>query len=109
MRLHTVIWAGFVAVLSATAAAAPEEIRVVEPGTLSTERYEIMTRLWVDSWRSAFQVPTHSDQAAAIAELKAEAARRGADAITNLACLVDRDPIFSGPHFCYALGIRVKK
>jgi hypothetical protein len=97
------------AALSPTAGAAPEEVGIVDPSTLTSERYEIVTRLWVDSWRSAFQVPTHGDQAAAIAELKSEAARRGANAITNVACLVDRDPLFSGPHFCYALAIKLKK
>ena len=45
----------------------------------------------------------------AVAALKAEAAKRGANALTNLACLVDDAP-FPGtkPHFCYALAIRVR-
>ena len=97
------------AALTSVAVAAPEEIRIYEPGILTRDRYEIVTRLWVESWRSAFHVPSHADQPAAIAGLKAEAARLGANALTNVACLADDSPLWgSGPHFCYALAIKVK-
>lgn len=92
-----------------TVGAAPEEIRIYEPGTLTRDHYDIVTRLWVESWGSAIHIRGHSDQTAAIAELKAEAARVGANALTNVACLVDNSPLWgSGPHFCYALAIKVK-
>ena len=97
------------AVLTAGAGAASEDVRIYEPGNLTRDRYDIVTRLWVESWRSPFQVPGHTDRAAAIAELKTEAARLGANALTNVACLVDDSPLWgSGTHFCYALAIRVK-
>lgn len=96
------------AVAPSVTTAAPEDIRIVEPGILTGDRYEVVGRLWVDSWRSAFQVPTHDDRAAAVAELRAEAERRGANALTNVTCLVDGKPLLSSPHFCYALAIRVK-
>lgn len=91
------------------AGAVSDEIRVYDPGILARDRYQIVARLWVESWRSAFQIPTHADQTAAIAALKAEAVRRGANALTNVACLSDDKPFWgSRPHFCYALAIRVK-
>ena len=94
---------------TSVAVAAPEEIKIYEPGILTRDRYEIVTRLWVESWRSAFHVPSHADRPAAIAGLKAEAARLGANALTNVACLADDSPLWgSGPHFCYALAIKVK-
>lgn len=97
------------AALTSVAVAAPEEIKIYEPGILTRDRYEIVTRLWVESWRSAFHVPSHADRPAAIAGLKAEAARLGANALTNVACLADDSPLWgSGPHFCYALAIKVK-
>ncbi len=96
------------AALASVAIAAPEDVRIIESGYLTGDRYEIVSRLWVESWRSAFQVPGHADQAAAISELRAEAARLGATALTNLTCLVDDKPLWTGPHFCYALAIRVK-
>lgn len=97
------------AALTSVAVAAPEEIKIYEPGILTRDRYEIVTRLWVESWRSAFHVPSHADQPAAIAGLRAEAARLRANALTNVACLADDSPLWgSGPHFCYALAIKVK-
>lgn len=95
--------------LTSAAGAASEGIRVYEPGTLTRDRYEVVKRLWVESWRSAFHIPGHADQTAAIATMKDEAMRRGANALTNVACLVDDKPLWgAGPHFCYALAIRVK-
>ena len=95
--------------MSSMAMAAPDEVRIYEPGMLARDRYEIVTRVWVGSWRSAFHIPTHAERADAVAALKAEAAKRGANALTNLACLVDDAP-FPGtkPHFCYSLAIRVR-
>jgi hypothetical protein len=96
-------------VLVSAANAAPEDIRVYEPGTLTRDRYEIVKRLWVESWRSAISIPGYGDQAAAIAAMKHEAMRRGANALTNVACLVDDKPWWgTDGHFCYALAIRVK-
>lgn len=97
------------AVLSSAATAASDEIRVYDPGTLTRDRYEVVERLWVNSWRSAVYIPGHADQTAAIAAMKDEALRRGANALTNVACLAEDKPLWgSGPHFCYALAIRVK-
>lgn len=95
--------------LTTTAVAAPDEVRVYEPGTLTSDRYQIVARLWVESWRSAFQVPTHAARAEAVEALKAAAVQRGANALTNLSCLADDAPLpGSRPHFCYALAIRTK-
>jgi hypothetical protein len=97
------------AVLASAAGAAPQDIRVYEPGTLTRDRYEIVKRLWVESWRSAIYIPGHAGHAAAIAAMKDEAMRRGANGLTNVACLVDDRPVWgSGPHFCYALAIRIR-
>jgi hypothetical protein len=76
---------------------------------LTRDRYEIVNRLWVESWRSAVYIPGHADQTVAIAAMKDEAMRHGANALTNIACLADNSPLWgSGPHLCYALAIRVK-
>ena len=98
-----------VAALTPVAVAAPDDIRVYDPGILTRDRYEIVKRLWVESWRSAVYIPGRTDQAAAIAAMKDEAMRRGANGLTNVACLVDDRPVWgSGPHFCYALAIRIR-
>lgn len=89
-------------------ATAQEGMRVYEPGELAPDRYDVVARLWVDSLRSAFRVPGHADAAAAVTELRAEAAQRGAQALTNVSCLADHSPLWGGPHFCYALAIKLK-
>jgi hypothetical protein len=96
------------AALASAAGAASEDLRIYEGGSLTRDRYEIVSRLWVEAPRSAFQVPGHADRDSAIAALRAEATRLGANALTNVNCLVDDKPLWGGPHFCYALAIRVR-
>lgn len=107
----------FVAILyCAPAVAAPEaarsadSVRIYDPADLNLGRYEILRRLWVESWRSAFDVPSHADAGAAVAELKTAAASLGADGLINVVCVPD--PGWrqrSEDVFCYALAIRLRK
>ena len=75
---------------------------------LTPDRYTIVRRLWVDSWRTAFDVPTHAESSAAIAQLSDEAVKAGADALTNVVCLNDERAWFKGGYFCYALAVKLK-
>ena len=43
------------------------EVRLYKLGELNAIRYEVVSRLWVDSWRSAFWVPTYPSQEQALA------------------------------------------
>ena len=91
------------------AAAQGGALRVYQVGEITPDRYRVTERIWVDSLRSAFWVPTHADQRAAIEAVLAEAARLGADGVVNLHCLNDSGgfPSVSG-HFCYANAIKLK-
>jgi hypothetical protein len=92
-------------------AAPPGEppLRVFDAGELAVGGYTVVKRLWVDTWRSAWLIPTHDSAPAAMEAIAAEAARLGADGIMNLYCARDsggwrgRDA-----HYCYALAIRLK-
>src|SRR6476661_3135814 len=66
---------------------APEVKMIYELGGPNTSQYEVVSRPWVDSWRSAFWVPTYPSEEQAVAALQTEAARRGADALMNVICL----------------------
>ena len=83
--------------------------RVYQVGEITPDRYRVIERIWVDSLRTAFWVPTHADQRAAIDAVMSEAARLGADGVVNLHCLNDRGgfPPLAG-HFCYANAIKLK-
>jgi hypothetical protein len=63
------------------------DLKIYAPGEISIGRYEVVGRPWVDSWRSAFWLPTFPSQEQAIAALQTEAARRGADGLLNVNCL----------------------
>ena len=87
-------------------------LRIYALGEIDASRYEVVARLWGDSWRSAFRVPTFPDQDQAIAALDAEAARRGADGLVNVSCLdqgrwkwsSNTEPAF----LCYGIAIRAR-
>ena len=83
-------------------------VRVFDATELTPDRYTIVKRLWVGSWRSSLWVPSHRDSGAAIAALTSEAARLGADAIINLACLNDQRAWLDRGYFCYGLAIKLK-
>ena len=117
-RLSALV-AGLACLLSAGAGIAQgdveqraRELKIYAFGEISMNRYEVVGRPWVDSWRSAFWVPTFPSQEQAIAALQTEAARRGADGLLNVNCLdqgrwkwsSNTEPAF----LCYGIAIRVR-
>lgn len=83
-------------------------LRVFDATELTPDRYTVVKRLWVETWRSAFWVPSHGDSGAAIAALTSEAATLGADAVVNLVCLNDQRAWFDRGYFCYGLAVKLK-
>ena len=88
------------------------ELKIYTFGEIDMSRYEVVGRPWVDSWRSAFWVPTFPSEEQAVAALQTEAARRGADGLLNVSCLdqgrwkwsSNTEPAF----LCYGIAIRVR-
>ena len=112
---HAVILA--VAVLSGAVPAqvfasggARPEVHIYEAGALTPDRYTVVKRLSVESWQSAFWVPTYEESGDAITAVEKEAAAAGANGIINLNCLNARGGWFSGKdaYYCYGNAIRVK-
>jgi len=88
------------------------DLKIYALGEISSSRYEVVGRPWVDSWRSAFWVPTFASQEQAIAALQTEAARRGADGLLNVNCLDQGRWSWSSntesAFLCYGIAIRVR-
>lgn len=88
------------------------QLKIYTFGEINMNGYEIVGRPWVDSWRSAYSAPTFPSQEQAIAALRTEAARRGADGLLNVSCLDQgRWKWFSNtePAFlCYGIAIRAR-
>jgi len=97
MSIHTWLWSGLfagsacaVAGCATTAQGDVEkraaEIKVYQARELSNDQYEVVSHIWVDSWRTAFWTPSYPSEDDAIASLRTEAARLGADGLVNVAC-----------------------
>jgi hypothetical protein len=89
------------------------DVKVYESSTLSPTQYDVVGRLWVDSRRAAFWLPTYPTEAEAIVSLQTEAGRLGAEGLTNVICLDQGRPKwFSKPEpaiLCYGNAIRLRR
>jgi hypothetical protein len=83
------------------------KVKVFDATQLTQDRYTVVTRIWTQSWRSAFWVPEEDKVEDAIAALTSKAADEGGDGVTNLHCLFDPGGLSSG-YFCYGLAIKLK-
>ena len=101
------------AVTAGTTAVAQEPpdqapLRTFDATQLTPDRYTVIRRIWVDSWRTAFDVPARPESSAALAQLSDEAVKAGADALTNVICLNDGRAGDKGNYFCYGLAVKLK-
>ena len=96
----------------ASATASAEEIKVYDPGQLIQNRYDLVKRLWVDSWRTAAWLPAQASAADGIAALRAQAQRLGANALIGVACYDQGYAFFDWGKelrfICYGNAIRVR-
>ena len=87
------------------------EVRIYQ--SLNPGRYELVSHLWIDSWRIAFWLPTYPSQEEAIAALQTEAARLGANGLIGVSCIDQGHPKWwpnTDPAIlCYGNAIRVRK
>ena len=116
-RLCAFIGGSLFSLCIATAFAQSAEPRVPDLrqytfGEITPVRYEVVTRQWGDSWRSAFSSPTFPTREQAIAALNNEAVARGADALLNVSCFEQGRWKWSSNTepaiLCYGIGIRVR-
>jgi hypothetical protein len=77
------------------------------------QSYDIVRRLWTESWRTAFWAPTFPSEDEAIASMRAEAARMGADGLVNVNCLDQGRSAWSqSPEpalLCYGIAVRLRQ
>ena len=89
------------------------DIKIYTSGELAGTPYETVSRIWVDSWRTALARPTYSDEQQAIDSMRDEAARLGANALVNVVCFDQGGSLWFKSDkpavLCYANAIRVKQ
>jgi hypothetical protein len=64
----------------------PDRIPVHESVTSAPPRYEIVKRLWSESWRSAFFVPSYASVEEGAAHMRSRAADLGGNGVINFGC-----------------------
>ena len=88
------------------------EIRIYSGSELTSNRVDVVSHIWVDSWRTAYADLTYPTEADAIAALRVEAARLNAEALVNVVCLDQgRRQWWSKPEpaiLCYGNAVRVR-
>jgi uncharacterized protein YbjQ (UPF0145 family) len=89
-----------------------DEVKVYDHGQIAAIRYDVLSHIWADSWRSAYGMPLHPNEAQGVASLRAEAARLGANGLVNVVCLDQgRSNWWASPapaYLCYGIAVRVK-
>jgi uncharacterized protein YbjQ (UPF0145 family) len=113
LAIAACVLSGCASVPESGVARSPAEVKIYETGKLSVSQYQVVRRIWVDSWRSAFRLPTYANEADSIAALQAEAGRLGADGLINVNC-IDQGPSpwssSTAPAIlCYGNAIRLRK
>lgn len=68
------------------APAGAHAIPIHESVTSTTSRYEIVRRLWTESWRSPFAVPGYASHEEAVAAFREHAASLGGNGVINFGC-----------------------
>jgi hypothetical protein len=97
------------AVLAGCASLKAEDVKVYTPAQLKQGEYETVKRLWVETWRTPFWVPSYSSREDGIAAMRDKAAALGANGLINVDCYGDKSFFsFGSESFtCYGKAIKV--
>jgi len=97
------------AVFAGCATLKAEDVKVYTPAQLKQGEYETVKRLWVETWRAPFWVPSYSLPKDGIAAMQDKAAALGANGLINVDCYGDKGVFSFGSEsfVCYGKAIRV--
>lgn len=91
----------------ATTQAPRESIPVVDKAVLPQGTFVLVHRIWIENWQIQIYMPWHATRDEAVDALRAEAARRGADAVTNMAC-IPVNAFWNAPRvFCHGDAVKL--
>jgi len=86
MRLTPALLALLAAGCASTAPAPVEKVAVHESRASVPPGYEVIKRIWVENWQSAFFVPTYASREEAAQAMREQAAALGGNGVINFAC-----------------------
>jgi uncharacterized protein YbjQ (UPF0145 family) len=104
-------WLALAALLAplGAAAAEPDQVAIHESVTSAPVRYQVIKRLWVGSWVSAFTVPTYRSREQAEAAFREHAANLGGNGVINFGCynrVISPNPPPGSPLSCNGTIVR---
>lgn len=109
MRLRAIVGAGALGLaLAGCAGMHAKEIQVVELGAVPQGSYELVARVWTETWMTPFWIPWHDTPAEAMEALKAQAALRGADALANAVCIPAPTAWGGMQYFCHGDAVKMR-
>jgi len=86
-----------------------EDVRVYSPAELKQGGYETVARVWVETWRTPFWVPSYSSRGDSVGALRDKAAALGANGLINVDCYGDSGMFGGSQAFtCYGKAIKVR-
>ena len=88
-------------------------MQVYELNPFVGNSFEVVGRLWIGSWRSAFGVTTYPKKEDAIAAMQTEASRLNADALVDVSCVDQHGSTWfrgSQPaYLCYGVAVKLRR
>jgi hypothetical protein len=97
------------AVFAGCAGLKADDVKVYTPAQLRQGEYEAVARLWVETWRPPFWVPSYSSREDGIDAMRDKAAGLGANGLINVDCYGDKGFFSFGweSFTCYGKAIKV--
>ncbi|HVP09337.1 MAG TPA: hypothetical protein VMT02_07445 [Burkholderiales bacterium] len=86
MRPMPALLALLAAGCASTAPTPAEKVTVHESRASVPPGYQVIKRVWVDSWQSALFVPTYASREEAAQAMREQAAALGGNGVINFAC-----------------------
>ena len=81
------------------------EVQVYNSTQLIPTQYNVVERIWIDPWQSAFTYPSFAHSDDAIQAMREQAGQAGATGILNVMCM-NGDGWRNGQQLCYGDAIK---
>ncbi|MCX7891709.1 MAG: hypothetical protein N2544_04980 [Burkholderiales bacterium] len=109
MKLRAIVLAGVLgSALAGCAGMDAKDVKVVELGAVPQGSYDLVARVWTETWMTPFWIPWYATEADAMEGLKSQAALRGADAVANAVCIPAPTAWGGTRYFCHGDAVKMR-
>ena len=112
MKLRAISIAWLMSAVAVTAGCAGttggKDLRLVELGEVPQGSYDLVERVWGNTWYTPFYVPWYATEQDAMAGLMTQASIRGADAVANAVCTPAATWWGGTRYFCHGDAVKMR-